>query len=107
MTITVRVHQQHDQHDQDKQENLVPCQITIMQSNDTPFLSKESVLDVGVDDYVQDNHKIFNLWGDMNVNDIPLDIDTDTDSSTNNEPVIVKAEKPPDVVSVPYQTLSA
>ena len=71
----------------------------IMQSNDTPFSSDESVLDVGVDDYVQDNHKIFNLWGNMNVNGILLDIDTDTDSSTNNEPVIVKAEKPPDVFS--------
>ena len=36
----------------------------------------------------------------MNVNDIPLDIDTDTntDSSIKNEPIIVKAEKPPDVV---------
>ena len=32
----------------------------------------------------------------MNVNDIPLDIDTD--SSTKSEPIVVKTEKPPDVV---------
>ena len=34
-----RVHSQHGQYDQNKikQENLVPSQITIMQSNDTPF----------------------------------------------------------------------
>ena len=68
-------------------------------------LADELVLDVGVDDYVQDNHKMFNMWGDMNVNDIPLDIDTDTDSSTNNEPVIVKAEKPPDVVFSPLSNI--
>ena len=52
-----------------------------MQSNDTPSSSDESVLDVGVEYNVQD--KIFNPWGDMNVNDIPLDI-TDTDSSTTS-----------------------
>ena len=56
----------------------------IIQSNGTPFSSDKLVLDVGVDDYVQGNHKIFNLWGDMNVNDILLDIDTDTDSSNKN-----------------------
>ena len=45
-----RVHCQNGQYDQRKikQENLIPSQITIMQSNDTP--SDESVLDVGVDD---------------------------------------------------------
>ena len=92
----LNVYRQHRQCDKDKKENLVPFQIMIMQSNDMPFSSDESVLDVGMDDYVQDNHKIFNPWGDMNVNDIPLDIDTD--SSTNTEPVI---EKPPDVVFTP------
>ena len=64
------------------------------------------VLDVGVDDNVKD--KIFNLWGDMNVNDIPIDIDTDTntDGSTKNEPIIVKAEKPPpDVVFSPFSNI--
>ena len=99
------VYHQHRQCDKDKKENLVPSQIMIMQSNDTPFSSDESVLDVGMDDYVQDNHKIFNPWGDMNVNDIPLDIDTDTDSSTNTEPVTVKAEKPPDVVFTPLSNI--
>ena len=74
-----------------------------MQSNDMPFSSDESVLDVGVDDNVQD--KIFNPWGDMNVNDIPLDIDTDTNSSTKSEPIIVKAEKPPDVVFSPLSNI--
>ena len=62
-------------------------------------------MDVGLDDYVKDKHKIDNPWGDMNVNDIPLDIDTDTDSSTYNEPVIVKAEKPPDVVFSPLSNI--
>ena len=56
-----RVHCQPNQHEQKKQENLVPSQIMIMQSNDTPFSSDESVLDVGVDDNVQD--KIVNPWG--------------------------------------------
>ena len=69
-----------------------------MQSNDTPFSSDESVLDAGIDENVQENDKKFNPWGDMNVNDIPLDIDTDTDSSTKSEPIFVKTEKPPDVV---------
>ena len=64
-----------------------------MQSNGTPFLSDESVLDVGVDENVQENDKIFNPWGDMNVNDILLDIDNDTDSSTKSEPIIVKTKK--------------
>ena len=41
----------------------------------------------------------------MNVNEIPLDTDTHTDSSTNNEPVIVKAEKPPDVVFSPLSNI--
>ena len=43
----------------------------------------------------------------MNVNDIPLniDIDTDTDSSTKSQPVIVKAEKPPDVVFSPLSNI--
>ena len=100
-----RVQCQHGQHDQDKQENLVPSQIMIMQSNDTPFSSDESILDARVDDYVQNNHKSFNPWGDMNVNDILLDIDTDTDSSTKNKPVIVKAEKPPDVVFSPLSNI--
>ena len=108
MTIIVRDQEstiKMGQDDQDKQENLIPSQITIMQSNDTPFSSDESVLDVGVDDYVQDNHKMFNPWGDMNVNDIPLDIDTDTDSSTKSEPVIVKAEKPADVIFSPLSNM--
>ena len=102
-----RVHCQHGKHDKDKQENLVPSQITILQSNDMPFSPDESVLDVGVDDYVQGNYKIFNPWGDMNVNDIPLetDMDTDTDSSTNKEPLIVKAEKRPDVVFSPLSNI--
>ena len=95
-----RLHSQHGQYDQNKikQENLVPSQIAIMQSNDAPFLSDELVLDVGVDENVQENYKIFNPWGDMNVNDIPLDIDTDTDSSTKNEPIIVKTEKPQSLI---------
>ena len=72
-----------------------------MQSNDTPFSSDESVLDVGVDDNVQD--KIVNPWGDMNVDDILLDIDIDidTDSSTTSEPIIVKPEKAPDIIFSP------
>ena len=41
----------------------------------------------------------------MNVNDIPLDIDTDTDSSMNNEPVIVKEEQPADVVFSPLSNI--
>ena len=53
-----RVHHEHHKYDKDKQENLVSSQITIMQSNDMPFSSDESVLDVGVYDYVQENHKI-------------------------------------------------
>ena len=72
-----------------------------MQSNDTPFLSDKLVLDVGIDENVQENDKMFNLWGDMNVNDIQLDTDTDTDSSTKSEPIVVKTEKPPDVVFSP------
>ena len=102
-----RVHCQHGKHDKDKQENLVPSQITILQSNDMPFSSDESVLGVGVDDYVQGNDKIFNPWGDMNVNDIPLEIDTDTDtdSSMYKEPLIVKVEKPPDVVFSPLSNI--
>ena len=49
-----RVHSQHGQYDQNKikQENLVPSQITILQSNDTPFSSDELVLDVGIDENV-------------------------------------------------------
>ena len=101
----LNMYRQHRQCHKDKKENLVPSQITIMQSNDMPFSSDESVLDVGMDDYVQDNNKIFNPWGDMNVNDIPSDIDTDTDSSMNNEPVIVKAENPPDVVFTPLSNI--
>ena len=78
-----------------------------MQSNDTPFSSDESVLDVGVDENVQKNDKLVNLWGDMNVNDIPLDIDTDTgtDSSTKSELIVVKTEKPPDVVFSPLSNI--
>ena len=100
-----RVHREHGKYDKDKQENLVPSQKMIMQSNDMPFSSDESVLDVGVDDYVQENRKIFNPWGKMNVNDIPLDIDTDTDSSMNNEPVIVKEKQAPDVVFNPLSNI--
>ena len=100
--VRSRVHSQHGQYDQNKikQENLVPSHITIMQSNDTLFSSDELVLDAGIDENVQENDKIFSPWGDMNINDIPLDIDidTDTDSSTKSEPIIVKTEKPPDVV---------
>ena len=70
-----------------------------MQSNDTPFSSDESVLDGGVDDNVQD--KIVNPWGDMHVDDIPLDIDIDTDSSTTSEPIVVKTEKAPDIIFSP------
>ena len=102
-----RVHCEHGKNDKDKQENLIPSQIMIMQSNDIPFSSDESVLDAGVDDYVQENCKIFNLWGDMNVNDIPLDIDNDTDSSMNNEPVIEKRNSLLMLFSLHYQTLSA
>ena len=69
-----------------------------MQSNDTPFSSDELVLDVGVDDC-----KVDNLWGDMDVNYIPLDIDTD--SSTDSEPPIVKAENPPDDVFRPLSNI--
>ena len=69
-----------------------------MQSNDTPLSSDESVLDVGVDDC-----KVDNPWGDMDVNYIPLDIDTD--SSTDSEPLIVKAENPPDVVFRPLSNI--
>ena len=102
-----KVHCQYGKHDKDQQENLVPSQITILQSNVMPFLSDESVLDVGVDDYVQGNDKIFNPWGDMNVNNIPLeiDMDTDSDSSMNKEPLIVKSEKPPDVVFSPLSNI--
>ena len=84
-------------------KKILYLQITIMQSNDTPFLSDELVLDVGIDENVQETDKILNPWGDMNVNDIPLDIetDTDTDSSTKSEPITVKTEKPPDVVFSP------
>ena len=101
------VHCQHGKNDKDKQKNLVPSQITILQSNDMTFSSDESVLDVGVDDYVQGNNKTFNPWGDMCVNDIPLEIDTDTDtdSSMNNEPLIVKAEKPPNAVFSPLSNI--
>ena len=93
-----RVHHKNCEYAQDKEENLVPSQITIMQSNDTPFSSDESVLDVGVDEC-----KVDNLWGDMDVNDIPLDVDTD--SSTDSEPLIVKAENPPDVVFSPLSNI--
>ena len=41
----------------------------------------------------------------MNVNDIPMEIDTDTDSSTKSEPIIVKAKKPPDVVFSPLSNI--
>ena len=57
-----------------KPKNLVPSLILIMQSNDTQFSCDESVLDVCIDDNVQENRKMYNLWGEMNVNDIPLDI---------------------------------
>ena len=41
----------------------------------------------------------------MNVNDIPLDIDTDTDSSTDNKPYIVQVQKPVDVVFSPLSNI--
>ena len=93
-----RVHHKNCEYAQDKEENLVPSQITIMQSNDTPFSSDESVLDVGVDEC-----KVDNPWGDIGVNDIPLDIGTD--SSTDSEPLIVNAENAPDVVFSPLSNI--
>ena len=48
----LRAHCQPNKHKETKKENIVPSQITIMQSNDTPFSSDETVLDVGVDDNV-------------------------------------------------------
>ena len=69
-----------------------------MQSNNTPFSSDEFLLDLCVDDC-----KVYNLWGNMNVNDIPLDIDTD--SSTDNEPYIVQVQKPVDVVFSPLSNI--
>ena len=41
----------------------------------------------------------------MNVNDIPLDIDTDTNSNTSSEPAIVNSEEPPDVVFSPLSNI--
>ena len=41
----------------------------------------------------------------MNVNDILLDIDTDTDSSTDNKPYIVQVQKPVDVVFSPLSNI--
>ena len=41
----------------------------------------------------------------MNVNDILLDIDTDTDSSTKSEVIIVKTKMPPDVVFSPLPNI--
>ena len=99
-----RVHCQPNKHKETEKENLVPSQITIMQSNDTPFSSDESVLDVAVDYNVRD--KIFNPWGDMNVNDIPLDItDTDTDSSTTSELMVVKTDQTPEVIFSPLSNI--
>ena len=45
-----RVHKTKCSNSGYKEENLVPSQITIMQSNDTPFSSDESLLDLCVDD---------------------------------------------------------
>ena len=39
------------------------------------------------------------------VNDIPMEIDTDTDSSTKSEPITVNAEKFPDVVFSPLSNI--
>ena len=88
-----------------KPKNLVPSQILIMQSNDTPFSSDESVLDVCIDDNVQENCKMYNPWGEMNVNNIPLDINTDTDSNTSSKPAIINSEEPPDVVFSPLSNI--
>ena len=95
-----RVHKTKCSNSGHKEENLLPSQITIMQSNDTPFSSYESLLDLCVDDC-----KVHNPWGNMNVNDIPLDIDTDTDSSTDNEPYIVQVQKAVDVVFSPLSNI--
>ena len=93
-----RVHKTKCSNSGHKEENLVPSQITIMLSNDTPFSSDESLLDLCVDDC-----KVHNPWGNMNVNDIPLD--TDTDSSTDNKPYIVQVQKPVDVVFSPLSNI--
>ena len=99
-----RIHTKHNE-EKFKPKNLVPSQILIMQGNNTPFSSDESVLDVCIDDNVQENCKMYNPWGEMNVNDIPLDINTDTNSNTSSEPAIVNIEELPDVVFSPLSNI--
>ena len=62
-------------------DGISQLQIMIMQSNDSPFSSDESVLKVCIvndnnnDDYDYDDHHHNNSpWGDMDIQDIPLDI---------------------------------
>ena len=106
-------------------------QIAIIQSNDRPFSSDESVIrvvsekhysshndsdDVDCDDI--DNKS--NPWGDMDVQEIPLDIkheeldvmsdntsinSSSSSSSSSGSPIITGVEKAPDVIFSPLSNI--
>ena len=85
-------------------DGISQLQILIMQSNDNPFSSDESIIEVAslIDD--DDDVDINNPWADMDVQDIPLDIkDEDSDisdeSSISSSSLTVTAmEKGSDVI---------
>ena len=103
-----------------KTYGISQSQITIMQSNNSPFSSDESVLKVCIvnenncssHDYCDDVDNNNNPWGDMDIQDIPLDIkhevpETVSDNSSidssfsSSSPTITCIEKGPDVIFSP------
>ena len=112
-------------HEIDKNKNcetygISQLQITIMQSNDSPFSSNESVLEVCIvnenncssHDYCDDVDNNNNPWGYMDIQDIPLDIkhevpETVSDNSSidssfsSSSPTITCVEKGRDVIFSP------
>ena len=103
-----------------KTYGISQSQITIMQSSDSLFSSNESVLEVcsvnknncSSHDYCDDVYKNKNPWGDMDIQDIPLDIkhkepETVSDNSSidssprSSPPTITCVEKGPDVIFSP------
>ena len=95
-----------------------------MQSNDSQFSSDESVLEVcsvydnnDNDNDYDDDDQNNNPWGDMDMQDIPLDIkDEQADSMSNyssinsisgsSSPTVTRVKKGPDVIFSPCLTLN-
>ena len=106
-------------------------QITIIQSNDRPFSSDESVIKVlsekhysshndSDDIYCNDIDNKNNPWGDMDIQEIPLDIkheeldvmsdnasinSSSSSSSSSGSPIITGVEKAPGVIFSPLSNI--